>query len=113
MDLLEGNRTLWVNIRTFSPLSTTTTASENTERTVVVARTRLKLCLVSFTWRYKMYDDEEELELEEGGGDVVANLTGASLEQPVGRRPCKMPCRTRDAKRALLKVTEKGHAERR
>jgi hypothetical protein len=33
-----GNRALWINIRTFSPLSSPTT--------------RLKLCLLSYTWRH-------------------------------------------------------------
>jgi hypothetical protein len=89
-----GNRALWINIRTFSPLSSPTT--------------RLKLCLVSYTWRghgelvkaEEEQDEEEEEEEEEWDGELEEDEGDAEWGS------VRKPVRTgfREAKRALLKV---------
>lgn len=71
VDQAEGNRSLWVSIRTFSPLHRL-----GEERG---GRARLKLCLISFTWRYKMEEEEEE-EAEAEAGVYNSTILSPGME---------------------------------
>ena len=86
---MDGSRTLWVNIRTFSPLPAEPDP---------LARTRLRLCLVSFTWRSEM---ASKIKMEEEEVRDKHDLDDIDWEEP---REAKRTSRMQEIRRALLQV---------